>query len=67
MYTLRKYSSCQYVLAFVVLFSLLLRIMVGFGSYSGYNDPPRYGDFEAQRHWMELAVNSKPSEWYHET
>jgi alpha-1,3-glucosyltransferase len=40
---------------------------MGFGPYSGYNDPPRYGDYEAQRHWMELAVNSPPAEWYRET
>ena len=23
-----------------------------------------YGDFEAQRHWMELTVHRPTSEWY---
>ena len=23
-----------------------------------------HGDFEAQRHWMEIAVNLPPSQWY---
>jgi len=35
------------VLAIVVGFAVLLRVMVGFGSYSGFNDPPVFGDYEA--------------------
>jgi alpha-1,3-glucosyltransferase len=30
----------------------------------GYNDPPQFGDYEAQRHWMELTINTPTSEWY---
>eukprot|EP00172_Hildenbrandia_rubra_P001611 Plantae.Rhodophyta-Hildenbrandia_rubra.ctg21805.p1 GENE.Plantae.Rhodophyta-Hildenbrandia_rubra.ctg21805~~Plantae.Rhodophyta-Hildenbrandia_rubra.ctg21805.p1 ORF type:complete len:446 (-),score=41.85 Plantae.Rhodophyta-Hildenbrandia_rubra.ctg21805:751-2088(-) len=26
-----------------------------------------YGDYEAQRHWMEITVNLPASEWYHNT
>ncbi|RWS16150.1 dolichyl pyrophosphate Man9GlcNAc2 alpha-1:3-glucosyltransferase-like isoform X2, partial [Dinothrombium tinctorium] len=26
--------------------------------------PPLYGDYEAQRHWMEVTVNLEPKEWY---
>ena len=25
--------------------------------------PPRYGDYEAQRHWMEITINLPPSKW----
>ena len=24
--------------------------------------PPRYGDYEAQRHWMEITTNTPPAE-----
>jgi alpha-1,3-glucosyltransferase len=65
--TLRVSTNYFIAASVVVLFSFMLRVLVGFGSYSGYNDPPRYGDFEAQRHWMELAVNSPPDEWYRQT
>ena len=30
----------------------------------GENTPPMYGDFEAQRHWMELTIHLPISEWY---
>eukprot|EP00890_Picochlorum_soloecismus_P000076 jgi/Picsp_1/1069/NSC_04552-R1_alpha- -glucosyltransferase len=26
--------------------------------------PPMYGDYEAQRHWMEVTMNLKSREWY---
>ena len=31
----------------------------------GENLPPRYGDYEAQRHWMEISFNLPPSQWYY--
>lgn len=31
---------------------------------SGYDNEPRFGDFEAQRHWMEITTNLPISEWY---
>lgn len=30
---------------------------------AGMNTPPRFGDYEAQRHWMEITVNLPPTEW----
>ena len=30
----------------------------------GYTTPPMFGDFEAQRHWMEVTVNLPPTAWY---
>lgn len=45
--TLRIYTSKSFTISFVILLTVMIRLIVGFGSYSGYNDPPKYGDFEA--------------------
>ncbi|CAG8546686.1 955_t:CDS:10 [Diversispora eburnea] len=31
----------------------------------GYNTPPMYGDYEAQRHWMELTLHVPINQWYY--
>ena len=46
------------------LFALYIRACVGLFGYSGESTPPMYGDFEAQRHWMEVTVNLAPRAWY---
>ena len=46
------------------IFVILLKIFVGFFGYSGENDPPKFGDFEAQRHWMEITINIDAKNWY---
>jgi len=51
----------------VLLAALLLRLLVGLWPYSGAGHPPKYGDYEAQRHWMEVAIHLPPSEWYSES
>jgi len=48
----------------VVLVGLLLRILTGFSPYSGESSAPKFGDYEAQRHWMEITVNLTPQQWY---
>ncbi len=30
---------------------------------SGAGKPPMYGDYEAQRHWMEITINLPANEW----
>lgn len=30
----------------------------------GIGSPPMYGDFEAQRHWMEVTTSLPVSRWY---
>ena len=30
----------------------------------GFNVPPMHGDFEAQRHWMELTTHLPIEQWY---
>ena len=32
--------------------------------FLGFNKPPMYGDFEAQRHWMEMTIHLPISNWY---
>ena len=46
------------------LFTIILKIFVGCFGYSGENDPPKFGDFEAQRHWMEITINLEAKTWY---
>ncbi|EGW34114.1 uncharacterized protein SPAPADRAFT_59537 [Spathaspora passalidarum NRRL Y-27907] len=54
--------EARYIL---VLTAVLLRSAVGLGGHSGYHTPPTFGDFEAQRHWMELTINLPISKWYY--
>ena len=39
-----------------MIFSIFLRCSVSLNSYSGAGKSPMYGDYEAQRHWMEVTV-----------
>lgn len=48
----------------ISLFAVLVRLAVALHPYSGANTPPMFGDYEAQRHWMEITVNLPPKEWY---
>lgn len=50
-----------------VLFSLLVRWCVAAYPYSGQNKPPMYGDYEAQRHWQEITLQTPITTWYHNT
>ena len=51
----------------IVTLSCLLRIFIACFGYSGYQTPPKYGDFEAQRHWIEITTNLNISDWYRQT
>lgn len=31
---------------------------------AGSSKPPMFGDYEAQRHWMEITYHLHPSLWY---
>lgn len=48
----------------VGLFALLVRVAVSLHPYSGAGNPPKFGDYEAQRHWMEITINLPIKEWY---
>ncbi|XP_042380705.1 probable dolichyl pyrophosphate Man9GlcNAc2 alpha-1,3-glucosyltransferase [Zingiber officinale] len=51
----------------VALFALLIRLLVSLGPYSGQGTPSMYGDYEAQRHWMEITLHTPTAEWYRNT
>jgi alpha-1,3-glucosyltransferase len=48
-----------------LLFGIYVRWNVGLNPYSGQNIPPMYGDYEAQRHWMELTLHIPINQWYY--
>ena len=52
------------VLPLILIIAGLFRWSAGLWGYSGYQAPPMYGDFEAQRHWMEVTTNLPTSQWY---
>lgn len=47
--------------------AISLRAIISLQPYSGYNKPPMYGDFEAQRHWQEITINLPITDWYTNT
>ncbi|KAL4810566.1 ALG6, ALG8 glycosyltransferase family-domain-containing protein [Aspergillus unguis] len=52
------------VLPLVLMTVGLFRWAVSLWGYSGFNVPPMYGDYEAQRHWMEITTHLPLSKWY---
>jgi alpha-1,3-glucosyltransferase len=60
-----KKAANQWVARYIiVIFAIIIRFAVGLGSYSGENTPPMFGDFEAQRHWLEITTNLPITQWY---
>jgi alpha-1,3-glucosyltransferase len=53
--------TCMFVAA------VAIRCCVAILPYSGMNQPPKFGDYEAQRHWMELTLHTPLREWYVQT
>ena len=49
----------------LLLLALLLRVLMSGHGYSGAHSPPMYGDYEAQRHWMELTLHLPATLWYY--
>ena len=48
----------------IIAFAILIRWLVSMGPYSGKGKAPLFGDYEAQRHWMEITVNLPVKDWY---
>ena len=51
----------------VLAFAALVRYAVSLHPYSGMATPPMFGDYEAQRHWMEITLHTPLSDWYRQT
>ncbi|KAF2636727.1 glucosyltransferase [Massarina eburnea CBS 473.64] len=58
--TVSQWITIPLVLIVVGLF----RWTTGLWGYSGFQSPPMHGDFEAQRHWMEITKHLPVSQWY---
>ncbi|ESZ93732.1 glycosyltransferase family 57 protein [Sclerotinia borealis F-4128] len=58
-------STSQWVVLPLILMAVgLFRWAAGLWGYSGYQSPPMHGDYEAQRHWMEITTQLPVSQWY---
>ncbi|QSS60281.1 glucosyltransferase [Histoplasma capsulatum] len=64
LWTARAGVSQWVVLPLILMVVGLFRWSTGLWGYSGQNTPPMYGDFEAQRHWMEITTHLPLSLWY---
>lgn len=56
-----------YAVVISALAAILVRWCVSLSPYSGKGKPPMFGDYEAQRHWMEITYNLPVDEWYNNT
>ncbi|KAM0152599.1 hypothetical protein ACHAPG_007540 [Botrytis cinerea] len=58
-------STSQWVVLPLILMAVgLFRWAAGLWGYSGFQSPPMHGDYEAQRHWMEITTQLPISQWY---
>ncbi|KAH8703583.1 ALG6, ALG8 glycosyltransferase family-domain-containing protein [Talaromyces proteolyticus] len=58
-------GTSQWIILPLILMAVgLFRWAVSLWGYSGFQTPPMHGDFEAQRHWMELTIHLSPTKWY---
>lgn len=55
------------VTATILCLCIALRAAAALHPYSGEGLPPIHGDYEAQRHWMEVTLNVPVSDWYRNT
>jgi hypothetical protein len=55
--TFDQYSSL------IILVAVLLRLLTSLHPHSGQGKPPMFGDFEAQRHWVEITTGLPLEEW----
>ena len=60
-------SQLRAAAALLVLVCISLRCALGLHPHSGMGKPPMFGDFEAQRHWMELTTALPLGDWYRDT
>ncbi|KAK4129547.1 glycosyltransferase family 57 protein [Parathielavia appendiculata] len=52
------------LLPLILMAAGLFRWAAGLWGYSGFEKPPMFGDYEAQRHWMEITTQLPVSQWY---
>ncbi|KAI1307745.1 glycosyltransferase family 57 protein [Xylaria venustula] len=64
MWPARSSLSQWETLPLILMAAGLFRWAAGLWGYSGLGKPPMFGDYEAQRHWMEITTNLPISQWY---
>lgn len=62
-----EYPYKPLLTACALLFMAILRYTLSLQPYSGMGKPPMYGDYEAQRHWMEITTALPVGDWYRNT
>ncbi|KAH7035276.1 ALG6, ALG8 glycosyltransferase family-domain-containing protein [Microdochium trichocladiopsis] len=60
----RSSHSQWEVLPLILMAVGIFRWSAGLWGYSGFQKPPLFGDYEAQRHWMEVTTQLPMSQWY---
>lgn len=60
----RTNTSQWVILPLALMIVGLYRWCAGLWGYSGFQTPPMHGDYEAQRHWMEITTQLPISQWY---
>ncbi|KAJ3057026.1 Glucosyltransferase-like protein [Rhizophlyctis rosea] len=63
-HTLQETNGQHLALILTYLFAALVKWCIGLNGYSGAGVPPKFGDFEAQRHWLEITAHLPVREWY---
>lgn len=43
---------------------ICFQVAISLNPHSGESQPPMFGDYEAQRHWMEITYNLPIEQWY---
>lgn len=66
-YETGDFDSGKWVKFGAFALAMVVRAAVGMHSYSGESTPPMFGDYEAQRHWMEVALHVPARDWYRNT
>jgi hypothetical protein len=54
------HMSTSNIISIITTILFTAKWIIGLGGYSGQASPPRYGDFEAQRFWMDLTIHHRP-------
>ncbi|KAK3661592.1 Glucosyltransferase-like protein [Elasticomyces elasticus] len=57
-------TSPWITLPVILMTTFLFRWTTALWPYSGKGVEPMHGDFEAQRHWMEVTINLPVTHWY---
>uniref|UniRef100_A0A0N5BKE7 Alpha-1,3-glucosyltransferase n=1 Tax=Strongyloides papillosus TaxID=174720 RepID=A0A0N5BKE7_STREA len=64
--SIQNFTRCQVISLSLFVF-FVFQVLISISSYSGQNNSPKFGDYEAQRHWMEITYHLPITDWYRDT